>query len=89
MRIVTWASATDGAVARIEVMTPATEKRPAKLDWLPVVIHGRDETVARAKALIFYRTEQERFAALEAGRSSRLEKMAAARRAKAELDAAS
>lgn len=87
MRIVTWTSENDGAIARIELMTPATEKRPAKLEWLPVAIHASDETVARAKAEIFYRTEQERFAAQEAGKQSRIEKMAAARRAKAELDA--
>ena len=81
MKVVTFVSAEHGAIARIQMPMPS--KGGAKLGWNPVVIHAETEDEARQRAEDFYRTEQERFAALAEGKERRLEKMAAARAAKA------
>ena len=46
------------------------------------MIHAPTEEEARQRAEYFYRTEQERFAALAEGKSRRIEKAAATRAAR-------
>lgn len=58
MRIVTFMSASDGAIARIEMPMPA--KGGTKLGWNPVIVHAPTEDDARAKAQAFYDSELER-----------------------------
>ena len=68
MRIVTFVSANDGALARIEMpMTTKAEKGggSVRLGWNPVVIHAPTEQEARDKAQAFYDSELERLATKE------------------------
>ena len=58
MRIVTFMSANDGAIARIEMPMPT--KGGTKLGWSPVVVHAATEDEARDKAQAFYDAELER-----------------------------
>lgn len=83
MRVVVWTSATDGAVARIEVPAATLKKGSARVQWLPVAIHAATADEAREKAEAFYQAELDRFAKQTDSRASRLAKMAAARDAKA------
>ena len=57
MRVVTWTSPSDGAVARIEV--PSASKRGA-VEFLPTVFHGPDENALIERAETFYFSELER-----------------------------
>ena len=79
MRIVIYESASDGAVARIETLMPRVGKRPARLDWLPVAIHGADATDARAKAQAFWDTELERIRRQSEVQENRVENLRKAR----------
>lgn len=80
MEVVTFISASHGAVARIRMPMPS--KGGAKIGWNPVLIHAPTEEEARQRAEDFYRTEQQRFAALAEGKSRRIEKAAATRAAR-------
>lgn len=84
--VVTFASANDGALARIRVPLK-TAKDVTTLDWLPVVIHAPTEAAARDKADAFYQSELERFAKQEASRVAGREKAAATRKTRAEVSA--
>ena len=64
MRIVTFVSANDGAIARIEMPMPS--KGGMKLGWSPVVIHAATEDDACAKAQAFYDAELQRLASKSA-----------------------
>lgn len=78
MRIVTFMSASDGAIARIEMPMPSKAEKggsAVKLGWSPVVVHAATEAEARDKAQAFYDGELERLS----GKSERI----AAGRAKA------
>lgn len=79
MRVVTFMSASDGAIARIEMPMPT--KGGTKLGWSPVVVHAPTEDEARAKAEAFYASEQERL-------SGKSERMAQGRAKAAETRAA-
>ena len=84
MRIVVWNSPDDGSVARIEVPAATLKKGSARVQWLPVAIHGEDEADAAGKAKAFYDGELERFARQSESKEARLEKMKAARLSKKE-----
>lgn len=56
MRVATWGSENDGAIARIEVID-----RGSKM-WLPTFIHAATEAEAEARAHAFYADELRRFA---------------------------
>lgn len=58
MEVVTFMSASHGAVARIRMPMPS--KGGAKIGWNPVLIHAPTEEEARAKAERFYADELER-----------------------------
>lgn len=77
MRIVTFMSASDGAIARIEMPMPS--KGGAKLGWNPVVIHAPTEDEAREKAQAFYDSEMERLNGKAARVAAGREKAAATR----------
>ncbi|WP_312690309.1 hypothetical protein [Brevundimonas nasdae] len=64
MRVATFMSAVDGAIARIEMPMP-TKGGKMKLAWSPVVIHAPTEDEARTKAEDFYASELERLASKE------------------------
>lgn len=81
MEVVTFMSAEHGAIARIRMPMPS--KGGAKIGWNPVLIHAPTEEEARQRAEDFYRTEQERLAAVAEGKARRIEKAAATRQAKA------
>ena len=81
MEVVTFMSASHGAVARIRMPMPS--KGGAKIGWNPVLIHAPTEEEARQRAEDFYSTEQERLAAVAQGKARRIEKAAATRQAKA------
>lgn len=81
MEVVTFMSASQGAIARIRMPMPS--KGGAKIGWNPVLIHAPTEEEARQRAEDFYRSEQERFAAMAQGKARRIEKAAATRQAKA------
>ncbi len=83
MRVVTFASVSDGSIARIIVPRPAVGERKAGFEYLPVVIHAPTCEAARQKAEAFYASELERFAAQKAGQTRRFQKLAEARAAKA------
>lgn len=82
MRIVTFMSATDGAIARIEMPMPTKAEKggvPVKLGWNPVVIHARTEQEASEKAQAFYDSELERLSNKEQNIAAGRIKAAAAR----------
>jgi hypothetical protein len=79
MRIVTFMSANDGAIARIEMPMPS--KGGLKLGWSPVVIHAATEDDARAKAQAFYDSELQRLASRSANMAEGRVKAAATRAA--------
>ncbi|WP_292079814.1 MULTISPECIES: hypothetical protein [Brevundimonas] len=79
MRIVTFMSANDGAIARIEMPMPS--KGGLKLGWSPVVIHAATEDEARAKAQAFYDGELQRLANKSANMAEGRAKAAATRAA--------
>lgn len=59
MRVVTFVSAEDGAIARIEMPMPSKDGK-MRLGWSPVVIHAPTADEASAKAEAFYASELER-----------------------------
>jgi len=77
MRIVTFMSANDGAIARIEMPMPS--KGGMKLGWNPVVVHAPTEDDARAKAQAFYDAELQRLASKTANMAEGRAKAAATR----------
>lgn len=77
MRIVTFVSAADGAIARIEMPMPS--KGGMKLGWSPVVIHAPTEEQAREKAQAFYDGELQRLASKTANMAEGRAKAAATR----------
>lgn len=77
MRIVTFMSANDGAIARIEMPMPS--KGGMKLGWNPVVIHASTEDQAREKAQAFYDGELQRLASKTANMAEARAKAAATR----------
>lgn len=83
MRIVVFESDADGAVARIETVVPANGKKPSRLDWLPVAIHGADAFDAAVKAQAFWDAELERIKRQSEVREDRIERLRRARKAKA------
>lgn len=79
MRIVTFMSANDGAIARIEMPMPS--KGGMRLGWNPVVVHAATEDDARAKAQAFYDAELQRLATKSANMAEGRAKAAATRAA--------
>jgi len=79
MRIVTFMSANDGAIARIEMPMPS--KGAMKLGWNPIVIHAATEDDARAKAQAFYDGELQRLPNKSANMAEGRAKAAATRAA--------
>lgn len=77
MRIVTFMSANDGAIARIEMPMPS--KGGMKLGWNAVVIHAATEDDAREKAQAFYDAELQRLASKTANMAEGRAKAAATR----------
>lgn len=77
MRIVTFVSDADGAIARIEMPMPS--KGGMKLGWNPVVIHAPTEEQAREKAQAFYDGELQRLASKTANMAEGRAKAAATR----------
>jgi hypothetical protein len=84
--VVVWNSIENGSVARIRIPM-ATAKGKTKIDWLPVAIHGVSAEEARAKAVSFYESEQERLSNKSASLIAAREKSALTRQAKKGLSA--
>lgn len=83
MRIVTFMSANDGAIARIEMPMPYKGGR-TKLDWSPMVAHAPTEEEAREIAQAFYDSELERLSTKATNQAAARAKAAATRASKAE-----
>ncbi|WP_312144147.1 hypothetical protein [Brevundimonas sp.] len=81
MEVVTFISASHGAVARIRMPMPS--KGGAKIGWNPVLIHALTEEKARAKAEQFYADELERLSTKARNQAEGRAKAAATREARA------
>jgi hypothetical protein len=77
MEVVTFISASHGAIARIRMPMPS--KGGTKVGWNPVLIHAPTEDEARTKAEKFYTDELERLSTKAGNQAERLAKAAATR----------
>jgi len=76
--IVTFASQSQGSVARIKVAMK-TKKGKTVMDWLPVAIHAPTCAEVRERADKFYRDEQARLSQSDEARAARIQKAREAR----------